>query len=434
MQDFRKYYWSKTCEVIFEPHEEILERLPVTSCMAVVIVDDEYVAISCPERGWGLPGGHVEKGESPEDAIVREVWEETGIKIREEDLRIVGGWHIKNLVTTKSNRKYPTEAYQLLYIVHAHEVCVFDERYEVADRAIVPINRVLRYIKNPNFKPIYKYIVKKFNLKSALTQPLVSFIVPAYNTEEYIDRCLDSIVKQDHENIEIIIVDDGSTDRTSELCAKYERTDQRTRLIKLEKNYGLAHARNVGISFVRGDYISFVDSDDYIAKNFTSRLLNSITDNKIDIVECANNCTSRTGRLLSKDKQPNYHTEKILSTGKQALSRYCMRSSQWKSTSTAVWGKIYSTFLFKNNRIIFYEPLRIYEDSDITYRLYYYARKHLYINDQLYYHRHRIGSVMRPDIKIDTSIYNDIVNQRKLEFFSSKKRYLRYVDCWDERE
>lgn len=113
----------------------------------------------------------------------------------------------------------------------------------------------------------------------------VSVIIPTYNTEKYIERCLHSVTEQTYQNLEIIIVDDGSIDRTVELCQKYQRTDSRINIITKE-NGGAGSARNVGLKNVSGDYISFIDSDDYIEKEMIDVLVSLLEENNADISIC----------------------------------------------------------------------------------------------------------------------------------------------------
>ena len=95
-----------------------------------------------------------------------------------------------------------------------------------------------------------------------ITFPKISIVVPVYNVEAYVSKCIESIMHQDYENIEIIVVDDGSTDSSSKICEQYARSDNRIRLIHQE-NQGLSKARNNGIDIAAGEYIGFIDSDDW---------------------------------------------------------------------------------------------------------------------------------------------------------------------------
>ncbi|MDE6946071.1 MAG: glycosyltransferase, partial [Anaeroplasmataceae bacterium] len=110
---------------------------------------------------------------------------------------------------------------------------------------------------------------------------IISVIVPIYNTEPYLNRCIDSIIKQTYRNLEIILVNDGSTDRSGEICDAYEKADNRVKVIH-KRNGGLSSARNSGLEILNGKYIGFVDSDDYIAADMYETLL-ACMDDDVDI-------------------------------------------------------------------------------------------------------------------------------------------------------
>ena len=114
-------------------------------------------------------------------------------------------------------------------------------------------------------------------------KPLVSVIVPVYNTEKYIRECLDSILAQTYTNLECLIIQDGSTDNSVEICREYARADARVRLYEQE-NRGLSTARNRGLDNMRGDYLTFVDADDCLSKNFLEITVKMMTENAADIV------------------------------------------------------------------------------------------------------------------------------------------------------
>ena len=125
-------------------------------------------------------------------------------------------------------------------------------------------------------------------------QKKISVIVPAYNMEKYIERCLDSLIGQTYHNLEIIVVDDGSNDQTGILCDRYAKKDPRI-LVVHQENQGVSQARNVGLSRATGDYIGFMDSDDYIDPNMYQSMQSRMTDD-IDVVAC--NFFGRRKRLL----------------------------------------------------------------------------------------------------------------------------------------
>lgn len=118
-----------------------------------------------------------------------------------------------------------------------------------------------------------------------MEEELVSIIVPVYNVEAYLDRCLSSIISQTYHNIEVILVDDGSTDQSGELCDQYQKQDSRIRVIHKE-NGGLSDARNAGIQISGGSYIAFIDSDDYVREEYIGRMMEEAERTDCDVVIC----------------------------------------------------------------------------------------------------------------------------------------------------
>lgn len=166
--------------------------------------------------------------------------------------------------------------------------------------------------------------------------PLISVIIPVYNVEKYVDRCIDSVCKQTYTNLEIIIVDDGSTDNSGVLCENWQKKDDR--IIVLHKsNSGLSGARNVGIDISKGEYIAFVDSDDYLLPNMYEELLNLLRKSHADIAHCDFRCTNEE-LPESQDK-----TEILMSSDEAFL--YCAEHNKW-----SVWCNLYSAYVWEHIR------------------------------------------------------------------------------------
>ncbi|OYP01274.1 hypothetical protein CG709_11290, partial [Lachnotalea glycerini] len=115
--------------------------------------------------------------------------------------------------------------------------------------------------------------------------PLISVIVPIYNVEKYIHRCLDSILRQTYKNLEIILIDDGSTDQSANICEEYKKKDERIQCIH-KINGGLSEARNVGMRHATGIYMTFIDGDDYIALDYVEYLFSLLSKYAADIAVC----------------------------------------------------------------------------------------------------------------------------------------------------
>ena len=400
--EFNTFYWGENTKVQFEPFTEIPKDIPVTACMVMATINNEYLVLSSPERGWGLPGGHTEEGETPEETAIRELGEETAVEIDKNSLKVVGGWRITKIHKTEKNSKYPDLAYMLLFIADVKKIKQFAKKYETFDRVFLPINEVTHYAGGENFVQIFRYVIDAYKDRFIMQKDKnkVSIIIPFHNTEKYIEKCLDSIAKQTYQNIEVLLIDDGSTDNSRKICEKYVKLDKRFQIIIHKKNRGPAVARNTGLDFVTGDYICFIDSDDYVHEDFVSKLLSSGLKHKADIVECQHYCVIND---KVKDKYNSEEFSKIttISSGKKVLSNYLKHDTPRISSST-LCSKIFSRAVFKKNHISFDSNLKRFEDSDIIYRLYAETKKHLFIPVKLYYHVHRKGSIMRSlEIKND---------------------------------
>lgn len=184
--------------------------------------------------------------------------------------------------------------------------------------------------------------------ENEITNPKVSVIVPAYNVEKYIEDCLASLVKQTFKDFEVIVINDGSTDLTPEIANVFQHCDKRFRLIS-QKNQGLSCARNTGLSVANGEYISFVDSDDWLDANFIEKLYNSITHNDCDI---AISSILRKRPRMQKYRV-YYNEEKVYETLQEKLDICNIPKCCY------VWNKLYRADLIKNS---FFQVGKYFED------------------------------------------------------------------------
>ena len=130
-----------------------------------------------------------------------------------------------------------------------------------------------------------------------MKNPLITVIVPVCNVAKYLRRCLDSVISQTYQNLEIICVDDGSTDHSSEICEQYALKDERVKVFHQE-NQGVSAARNKGLDMVAGEYITFVDSDDYIQSDMLERLYSELSKSEASYVICGYNVVNSAGIVL----------------------------------------------------------------------------------------------------------------------------------------
>ena len=257
--------------------------------------------------------------------------------------------------------------------------------------------------------------------------PLISVIIPAYNVEKYINRCIESIIYQDYKNIEVIIINDGSTDNTREICEQYIKQDKRTRLINTE-NRGAGSARNTGIENANGKYFSFIDADDFICEHYYSRLYEMIKNTNADIAE------GHYKRVKS------YNENVFTNTGEQReytnieklLILYGENETEYINSVSAT-NTLYRKELFEKDKF----PInRIIDDEFIIYKVLYNSKKIVSTPDIMYAYMQSENSVMRSGVK-EKRVFDTIdVYDEVFEFFKDKKneqlisliliRYLNY--------
>lgn len=192
--------------------------------------------------------------------------------------------------------------------------------------------------------------------------PLISIVVPIYQVEKFLPRCIESIQKQTYSNIEILLVDDGSPDACPDICEAYAKDDPRIRVIHQE-NGGLSAARNTGIAAAKGEYIGFVDSDDYIEPVMYEKLYR-IMQKEHAVLGIANyDYVDEDGKPWKQAKWQSPLEDGILS-GKQVLARILQDQGWYYVTA---WNKLYHADLWKDLR---YPPGKIHEDEFVAHRIY----------------------------------------------------------------
>ncbi len=212
-------------------------------------------------------------------------------------------------------------------------------------------------------------------------QPIISVIIPVYNVKDYLADCVDSILRQTVRELEIILVDDGSTDGSAELCDAYEKSDERIFVLH-QKNAGLGPARNAGLQIAKASWIAFVDSDDYVQNDMYEQLLHAACEQKAAMAVCGYFEVHGT-RL---ERFPRKNIPECL-TAKEAIEQSLTEGS----FGCFAWNKLYKAELWSNIR--FPEPNCAYEDMAIMYRVFEKAARISYLNKPLYYYRQRKGSI-----------------------------------------
>ena len=259
--------------------------------------------------------------------------------------------------------------------------------------------------------------------------PLISVIVPVYKVENFLNKCVDSILNQTYTYLEVILVDDGSPDNCGALCDQYSQSDSRVRVIH-QDNRGLSAARNSGMDIATGDYISFVDSDDYLSPCFYEYLMNAMeTHPDVRIVGCQ--------YYRDEDGMIKPYT-------RYQIEKHCLYSYKTfcedallGNLSVVVWNKLYDASLLKDIR---FREGRIFEDSLFMYDFSFIVKRNqanlLIIPDYLYYYRIRSGSILHGNETVLIDIeriktLNDIAinsKEHNLDFYTKiKKRIQRNV-------
>ena len=247
---------------------------------------------------------------------------------------------------------------------------------------------------------------------------LISIIIPVYNVEQYLDDCISSVQTQTYQNIEIILVDDGSTDHSGSMCDTYAKQDDRIKVIH-QKNQGLSAARNTGFAASTGAYIALVDSDDVISPIYIQTLYDMLKNHNADIAACEytqNEEELDTQYILDHDKAYKIDAPTML--------------RQWhgkrKRVETVAWNKLYKREILESMSPEIFPTGKTHEDV-YTSHLFVEKASGIVITDRkLYYYRKRDNSISHKRTK--ESIRQDLEAQRaRLEYFHKKKMYAAYI-------
>ncbi len=235
--------------------------------------------------------------------------------------------------------------------------------------------------------------------------PLISVIVPIYNVEKYLARCVDSIVNQMYKNLEIILVDDGSPDRCPQMCDDYAEKDSRIKVVH-KKNGGLSDARNAGMAVATGEYISFIDSDDYVSDDFFECLLDVMNKENSDIAECS------VVKFYEDNRFDEFSDDLSVKTydTQDAMSALIAENPFHQH----VWNKLYKTELVKD---IPYAVGKLNEDEFWTYQVFGRANKVSKLNKTMYYYFQRSSSIMGVGYNI-----------RRLDALEAKANRQKYIE------
>lgn len=215
---------------------------------------------------------------------------------------------------------------------------------------------------------------------------MLSVIIPVYNVEDYIDDCIQSIVGQSYTDLEVILIDDGSSDKSFEICQKYAERDPRVHVLKQEHKKAAA-ARNTGIRAATGEYITFVDSDDYIEKNAYKRLLTIMKEKNLDVIR-GSYCIEENN-VFKNDIRRESISKKIMD-GPSFFNEVYEKNLYCVHVGIGIYKRDYII----SNNLFFYEGIT-HEDELWIPRMLIKANRIVHVNDYFYFYRYREGSVMR---------------------------------------
>ncbi len=235
--------------------------------------------------------------------------------------------------------------------------------------------------------------------------PKVSVIVPIYNVEKYLEKCINSLLSQTLEDIQIILVNDGSKDNSGNIAKEYEKNNK-DRVIYVEKeNGGLSDARNYGLKYATGDFIAFLDSDDYIEKNAYEEMYNKAIEENADYVEC--DFIWEFPNKIRVDKQYPYKNKKDMLSFVRVVA----------------WNKLIKRQLITDNNLEFPKGLR-YEDVEFTYKLIPFVNKFAYVDKPFIHYVQREGSIANVQNERTAEIFTVLDNV--IEFYKKNNIYEEY--------
>ncbi len=247
-----------------------------------------------------------------------------------------------------------------------------------------------------------------------VTKPLISVVIPVYNVEKYLEACMESVTAQTYENLQIILVDDGTKDRSDRICDAWAERDGRVQVIH-QQNRGLSGARNTGIEAAEGEYILFVDSDDVISPHLCQTLLDALGEGDIAICDPVH-------------VFPGKDWEYTLSDRVVAMDPTDAICTMWYQTGflPSAWGKLYRRSLWQTRR---FTEGRLFEDIDIMHELLYAAKTVAYTPACLYGYLHREDSITTKKFSVrDLDIL--LIADKILDFAKDKPSLMRAAKAY----
>ncbi len=254
-----------------------------------------------------------------------------------------------------------------------------------------------------------------------MVKGLISVIVPVYGAEKYLSKCLDSIIHQTYQELEIILVEDGSPDRSGEICDAYAAKDGRIKAIHQE-NGGAAVARNAGLDIATGEYIGFIDPDDYISPFFYEELYRALQEQDASIAICDYQTFAENTEPELQKEAADQTTYEMLCTDQEKI-RYSFLEKYVHSI--LLWNKLYKREIWNKLRM---PEIRAYEDEAVLYKILYEAEKMVYLHKELYFYMIREkGSITTSDFSERRLVRLDVLQER-MEYYIAKEKWNYFLE------
>ncbi len=259
-------------------------------------------------------------------------------------------------------------------------------------------------------------------------KPLISVVIPIYNVERYIRKCIDSAINQTYTNLEIILVDDGSPDLCGKICDEYLVIDTRIKVIH-KKNGGLSDARNFGINVASGSYITFIDSDDWVRNDYIESLYEAIIKTKSDVSVCEFSYITENDKRLNSIVDDG-HYEVFLH--KEAIIALMYANK----ILTSAWGKLYKMKLFISRR---YPKGKLFEDIPVTYDIFLQNIKVVFVASASYYYLYRESAISKMKFSpermdaiqfIEEAMHKVVIKMPELEKDAKVVLFRSYFNIW----
>ncbi|MFI3213621.1 MAG: glycosyltransferase [Eubacteriales bacterium] len=242
----------------------------------------------------------------------------------------------------------------------------------------------------------------------------ISIIVPVYNVKTYIDKCITSLMEQTYQQLEIILIDDGSTDGSGEICDRYAKLDTRIRVEHIQ-NGGQSNARNVGLSLAKGEYIGFVDSDDYVDANRYEKAIKIMEEEQADIVEC-----NFDGRRLKMENDCVGNEIKIID-GKEGIRQQLDPNHHNSYPTISVWTKVFKKNILEG---LTFPAGKIHEEYGFVCEALYRSKCYVYMNEILYHRTLRGDSTTAEKFSLRNFDKLDVMKSRSEFLFHHKEQEL----------